>query len=316
MKQHTEISRRSFLGAITVATCCGAISSFTPVTLFAGEVPAVEHPMQQPKNFTDKDRCPNCGMGLNMWARTRHEFTNSEGSHGTCSIRCLADMSKNSGEQPRDVKVALYLKPEQMVHGTSAVYVVGSSAKGTMTMNSKIAFDSREAAEKFTARYGGTVTDYKKTLAMATMELGMSRPKIEAKRRKKGKFAEPSVDARCVVCDMYPARYPGYRCQATTTDKKRYHFCSTQCMVYFKADPKKYLGHEAKIKSYWVTALPDGGFEYGGSLYYLVGSSVMGPMGLEALPYRSKADAQATAKKEGGRVVRFGELNPEVVMGS
>lgn len=122
-----EMSRRYLLKTAMVAGS------------WAADAPAIEHPLMKPGRFTDKGRCPNCGMGLNMWGRTRHAFSNSEGAHETCSIRCLADMSRNLGEEPHDVRAALYLEPEKTVPADEAVYVVGSSAAGTMTMRSKVA---------------------------------------------------------------------------------------------------------------------------------------------------------------------------------
>ena len=67
------------------------------------------------------------------------------------------------------------------------------------------------------------------------------------------------------------------------------------------------------IKSTWVTVYPEGGYEYAAGLYYLVGSSIMNPMGREALPLRSKTVAETVAKEKGGKVVRFTALKPAQV---
>ncbi len=310
-----EISRRVILKAAVIGSCYSVACSSLPLVAWAGDVPAVEHPMLTPGNYTNKGRCPNCGMNLNMWARTRHEFENSEGEFATCSIRCLADMSVNTDENPAKVQVAVYLQPEKMVDAAQASYLIGSTASGTMTMKSKIAFASKEAAEEFSSTHGGKVVDFNGALTAATKELTMSRPKIEAKRKKKGKIEDPGPEARCPVCGMYPARYPQHRSQLSTADGKRYHFCSSQCLIAFQANPKQYVKDAAKTKSIWVTVFPDGGYEYGMGLYYLVGSSILGPMGKEALPYRSKVAADKAASENGGKVVRFKALNPALVMG-
>lgn len=308
-------SRRVVLKAALVSSCYGVACSALPVMAWAEDFHGVEHPMKNPAKYTTKGRCPNCGMSLNMWARTRHEFSNSEGEFAVCSIRCLADMSNNTGEKAANVKVADYMEPENMLAAEQAAYVVGSKAKGTMTMKSKIAFPTGEAAEEFSAKAGGKVVAFDGALQMASKELGMSRPKIEAKRKKKGKIEEPTADARCLVCGMYPARYPAHRCQLSVADGKRYHFCSTQCLVNFQANSKEYVKGGVKTRSTWVTVFPDGGTEYAMGLYYLVGSSIMGPMGKEALPYRNKAAATKAASENGGKVVRFKGLSPALVMG-
>lgn len=305
------LQRSLTTGVFVIAANC------IPTIMLAAETsPSIEHPLKKPKKYTDKGRCPNCGMMLNMWARTRHEFSDSDGSHTTCSIRCMADMSQNSGEKPKNGRVALYLHPEKMVAVTTASYVVGSSAKGTMTMKSKLAFASDAEAADFAKQYGGNVVPFATVLSSATKELSMSRPNIEKKRKKKGKIAEPNAETRCVVCGMYPARYPEHRCQISTKEGETQHFCSSQCMVSFLADPKEYVKKSITVKSVWVTVSHEQSYEYALGLYYLVGSQIMGPMGKEAIPYRSKAMAEKAAKDHGGRVVRYKELTPKHIFGS
>lgn len=279
---------------------------------FASIVNAAEimHPMKDQKQFT-KGNCPNCGMMLNMWARTRHTFTLSEGNFETCSIRCMADFSQKAGENPQNVNVAIYHHPEKMIPAEKAIYVIGSDAKGAMTMKSKIAFGSKDEVEKFVGSHGGKVENFSKTLTMATSELEKSRPKIAMKRKKMGKIKEPSKDDHCVECGMYPARYPEHRSQILTADGKTLHFCSTKCMTNYMIGTDE-SGKKQKIASIWVTVYPDGGYEYAKGLYYVVGSKIMGPMGSEPLPFRMKADAQKFAQKNGGKVMRFEQVKNEM----
>jgi len=109
---------------------------------------------------------------------------------------------------------------------------------------------------------------------------------------------------------MYPARYPENRCQLSTAKGETFHFCSSHCLVNFLADPQQFAGTGIQIRSIWVTIPQEQSYEYAIGLYYLVGSSIMGPMGKEAIPYRSRAMAETAAKKHGGQVVRFKELSP------
>jgi len=85
--------------------------------------------------------------------------------------------------------------------------------------------------------------------------------------------------------------------------------------VGFLANPKKYLQKGVKTKSVWVTVPQEQSYEYAMGLYYLVGSSIMGPMGRAALPYRSKSTAETTAKIHDGQVLRFNKLTPQLVYG-
>lgn len=312
-----DITRRNLLkGSLLAGTLLTVSNIVPPFVLAMDNTAAIEHPLKNPKKYSAKGRCPNCGMMLNMWARTRHEFSNAEGAHTTCSIRCMADMSQNSGEKPSDTKTALYLHPQTMVRADTASYVIGSLANGTMTAKSKLAFASDTEAAGFVKQYGGKVVPFATALEMATKELSVSRPKIEMKRKKRGKIVDPTSVTRCTVCGMYPARYPEHRCQVSTGDGKTEHFCSSQCLVNFLADPTQYLKKTVQVKSTWVTVPHEQSYEYAMGLYYLVGSSLMGPMGKEAFPYRSKATAETVAKKHGGRVLQFKGLTPQALKGN
>lgn len=275
----------------------------------------IEHPMMKPANYTDKGNCPNCGMMLNMWARTRHAFSNSEGEFETCSIHCVADMSLKAGEAPKNVRAAIYLAPEKMVPAEQVFYVIGSSAPGTMTTKSKIAFASEKEAQDFVAAKGGTVSSFPGVFEMATNGLATDRPAIDEKRKKSGKILVPTEKDACVSCGMYPQRYPQNRSQVLTADKTTLHFCSTRCLINYMANPKQYIDNPSKAAYTWVTVHPDGDFDYANGLYYVVGSKVHGPMGLEAIPFRKKADAQTFAGKEGGKVMRFSEITPVMLQG-
>jgi copper chaperone NosL len=311
-----------------IVICCMAvymISSGSTSHLYAMEhdqramkdikkAPDIEHPMMNPEIYSTKKRCPNCGMMINMWARTRHSFTHPEGDFTTCSIRCMADKAVNSGETPADGQVALYLEPDKMIPVEKASYVIGSSAKGTMTMKSKIAFENKQAAEKFAAAYGGQIVGFEGTFATATMELPKSRMMIDKKRKKTGKIKEPTEKDHCGVCGMYPARFPNHNSQIWAKSGKTIHFCSTKCLINFNAEPEKYIKEPVMAKMTWVTLYSNGMYESAFGPYYVVGSKVHGPMGAEALPFKAKKNAEEFAKIQGGKIVSFSQLTPKLIM--
>lgn len=275
--------------------------------------PPVEHPMMKPKMYSKVKHCNNCGMMINMWARTRHSYKHPEGEFTSCSIRCLADKVKNSSEDAKDVQVALYMKPEKMIFAAEAVYVIGSSAPGTMTMHSKIAFASNNQAGHFASMYGGKVVDFEEAFAEATMELPKSAVMIDKKRKKTGKIKEVTADTRCVVCGMKVANFPQHDSQVLLKDKSSIHFCSTQCLVKYNANPGQYVDKPLMSKMTWTKVYPEGGYESSIGLYYVVGSKIHGPMGKEAIPFRMKKAAEIFAAEEGGQIVSFKELVPSMV---
>jgi nitrous oxide reductase accessory protein NosL len=280
----------------------------------AKQVPNIEHPIKKPKMYSKTPLCPNCGMMINMWARTRHSFHHPEGDMTTCSIRCLADKTVNSGAAAKNVQVALYTDPDKMVAVEKATYVIGSATPGTMTMKSKIAFEDTASAEQFASTYGGKVTDFQGAFTAAKMELPKSRMLIDKKRRKTGKIKEPAEKDSCTVCGMYPASYPKHNCQIWAKDGSTLHFCSTQCLVNYNANPAKYLKKPVKTKMSWVTLFSDEMYESAIGAYYVIGSKVNGPMGKEAIPFKIKKNAEEFVKTNGGKIVSFSQLTPELVM--
>lgn len=291
-----------------------ALDQNQPARATENKVPDIEHPIKNPKMYSEAMICPNCGMMINMWARTRHTFHHPEGEFTTCSIRCLADKSVSSGADADNIHVALYIDPDKLIPAEDASYVIGSKAPGTMTMKSKIAFADSASAEKFVSGYGGQVVDFHAALAEAKMELSNSRMMIDAKRKKTGKIKEPTEKDSCTVCGMPPANHPKHNCQILTMDGSTLHFCSTQCMVNFNADPLKYMKEPPKTKMDWVTLYSDGMYESAVGSYYVVGSEVAGPMGREAIPFKLRNNAEEFVKTNGGKIVSYSQLTPALVM--
>ncbi len=299
--------------AILIAAVAVACPVLSPLLAQADEPCTVQHPLMPPmKEFSGQ--CPNCGMVRSMWARTWMTFKNSQGDFGVCSFHCLADMAMKSGEEPKSVMTALYLDPKQMISADKASFVVGSKAKGTMTMKSKLTFPSKAEAEQFAKTCGGEVVGFAEALKMAKEGVPKENVVITKNRLDAGKIVEPEDNKdQCPVCAMYPARYPRNKCQIATEDKKIYHFCSTQCLFEFMKDPTKYAKKEVKPFLLWVVDYPSGAWISGRTAYYVVGSKVQGPMGHEAIAFDTKKSAEEVAVKEGGKVLTFSEVGPDKI---
>jgi copper chaperone NosL len=122
-----------------------------------------------------------------------------------------------------------------------------------------------------------------------------------------------TADTVCVVCNMKVAKYPEHDCQILLADNSSIHFCSTQCLINYVADPGQYVDKPAASEMIWVKVFPSGDYENAIGLYYVVGSKLFGPMGREAIPFRSKQAAEALVSEEDGKIVRFEELTPQMV---
>ena len=307
----SEQSRREFM--ITIGKGIGVVC-LLPIPALAEGPCAVKHPIMPPDKKLP-GQCPNCGMVRPMWARTWKTFENSEGKSQACSFHCLADMALKSGEDPRNVQVALYTDPKVMVPAGSAYFVVGSSAKGTMTMTSKLAFGSKAEAAKFMESCGGKVMGYKDALQLAKAGVEKENQMIAKKRLKMGKIVEPlDKQDKCPVCGMYPARYPKHKCQIQTRDKSVHHFCSTHCLFKFLNDSAKFVGSKVQPFLIWVVDYNSGAWIGGRAAYYVVGSGKKGPMGKEAFVFDKMVDAKKFAEMHGGKAIIFGGVSIGKIM--
>lgn len=296
--------------SLLVFVAFGVMMSFPIVSLncFAADPCNVQHPLDPPDGSLS-GQCPNCGMGRPMWARTWITFENCQGKTESCSFHCLADVALKSGEDPKNVKVASYLEPSKLLPAETAWFVVGSKAKGTMTMTSKVAFPSQQEAEKFAAACGGKVMSFAETFALAKEAIAQENKVVNERRLKSGKIIEPQDNKdQCIVCQMYPARYPYNKCQLHASGNQVYHFCSTQCLFEFLENASKYGKTDAKPMMIWVVDHPTGNWISANTAYYVVGSKVKGPMGAEALAFDNLQAAKSFADKEGGEVLTMGQV--------
>lgn len=302
--------RRVFIRNFLVGA--GLISVF-PREMLAQSLCEVEHPLMPP-NTKFKGMCHNCGMMRPMWARTWHSYELSGQQLEVCSLHCLAESSINSGTTPQNLQVALYLEPEKSLPVERVFYVVGSKAPGTMTMQSKLAFVSKEKAEAFAKECGGKVVPFNEAYQAAVATIAKENQMIERNRISSGKIVEPGDKDGCVVCGMYPARYPKNKCQLQTADGAVVHFCCTQCLFEFLANPAKYEHAGVQAKLIWVIDFDNGQWIYAKNAFYVLGSGVRGPMGKEAFPFVSAEIAKRFIAAHSGELARFNSVTIEQIM--
>lgn len=303
--------RRQFIRNLLAGA---GIIAILPGVLLANNNCSVQHPFM-PAKLEFKGACHNCGMMRPMWARTWYTYESGNKSLQVCSMHCLAEASLNAGMAPENVQVALYLDPAKLIPVDQAFYVVGSKARGTMTMNSKLAFESKQAAEAFAGECGGSVVPFSGAYQAAQKTIGKENKMIDHNRHKKGKIVEPVHDKDvCPVCGMYAARFPKNKCQLQTKDGEVVHFCATQCLFEFLKNPDKYKHAGLKVKFLWVTDYESGSWIFGQNAYYVMGTNVKGPMGREAFSFVNLENARKFASANGGKVERFAGVTIDKIL--
>lgn len=138
------------------------------------------------------------------------------------------------------------------------------------------------------------------------------RPVVAAHRPQPQSIAE---QASCGVCGMYPARFPQWQTQIIFSDGTMVPFDGAKDMFKYLLKMAEYnkQRNRGEVAAVWVRDYAGGGWLDGEGAFYVVGSSVMGPMGQELVPFASAPAAMEFQGKNGGTVSRFSEINLEVI---
>ena len=120
----------------------------------------------------------------------------------------------------------------------------------------------------------------------------------------------------CPVCGMIVSKYPNWIATVVWKDGHAHHFDGAKDMFKFlQALPKYAPGHKPdEIRFIAVTDFYNLEKIEAGKALYVMGSDVMGPMGLELVPLATRADAEDFLKDhKGKRILRYDEVTPEII---
>jgi len=144
--------------------------------------------------------CVSCGMTLPMFYKTNHAATHGDNVEQYCSLHCLAETNmKNKGTLKNIIVVDV--KSLEFIDARTATYVVGSSKKGTMTMNSKYAFAKKKDAKKFAQKFGGKIRNFENTYKIASKSLEKEMKMIAKKQAKMAQKGEMMYNKMCKKTD-------------------------------------------------------------------------------------------------------------------
>lgn len=137
-------------------------------------------------------KCPYCGMDRKMWNHSRHLIHYSDNMvDPTCSLHCAAiSLSLNLDRNPKAIYAADFgsdAKIKPLVNVDQATYVIGSTLKGTMTKNSKMAFASTSTADSVQSAKGGKTGDFDQALTESYLSMARDTMMIRKKRAMKRK---------------------------------------------------------------------------------------------------------------------------------
>lgn len=122
--------------------------------------------------------------------------------------------------------------------------------------------------------------------------------------------------ARCPVCGMYPARSPRWAAQSIFKDGASHSFDSPIDLFFFLQRVEHYDSRYTlnDIAASFVTDFESGQWIEASSAFFVLGSSVLGPMRDADLPaFGTREAAQTFARKRGGKTLMFTHMTPELI---
>ncbi|MBZ0091691.1 MAG: nitrous oxide reductase accessory protein NosL [Sulfuricellaceae bacterium] len=128
---------------------------------------------------------------------------------------------------------------------------------------------------------------------------------------------EPAKTAACALDGMLLMDYPGPKGQIQYDKGETDFFCDTVEMlsIYLRPEQQKRVKGiftQDMGKADWKN--PVGHWIDAKSAYYVLGSTRQGSMGPTLASFANVADADAFAKQYGGKVLRFKEITPDMVI--
>jgi copper chaperone NosL len=120
---------------------------------------------------------------------------------------------------------------------------------------------------------------------------------------------------RCPVCGMYPARYPKFNCQIVFEDGSYEAFDnSIGLLVYLHFPDKTNIKLKPVAGIYFKDYLKEGWLE-ADRAFFVTGSDIRGPMGVQFLPVDSEQAAEELKKQAKGKdIIHFKMINRQYLI--
>ncbi|MBV6409578.1 MAG: nitrous oxide reductase accessory protein NosL [Burkholderiales bacterium] len=193
------MKRRDMLKLSLAATAAGLATSShaqqacptdgTPAQ-FTPKKPADTKPLEN--ELGKYTHCPYCGMDRREHHRARMLVQYSDDLvDGICSIHCLSlSLGVNIDREPKNIWGPDYgatAEPRPLVSVEQLTYLIGADLKHAMTKRSKHSFASREIAEQFRLKHGGTFGDFDEALKQSYLDMAADVAQIRRNREERRK---------------------------------------------------------------------------------------------------------------------------------
>lgn len=129
-------------------------------------------------------------------------------------------------------------------------------------------------------------------------------------------FPKPTKEDRCPVCGMFVHKYHKWAAGLVFHSGARYFHCCPKCMFHNLHNVPKYQPGETRenIRQIWVTEYYTTRQTEARDVFFVVGTNLVGPMGLDLIPVKGK-DAAENLKRDyqGELILSLEQITPEEV---
>ena len=128
---------------------------------------------------------------------------------------------------------------------------------------------------------------------------------------------DPGTRDTCPVCGMFVAKYPEWTATVLYKDGHAHHFDGAKDLFKYLLDLSRWApGHDAAdIAAVAATDYYSLERIAARGAWYVIGSDVLGPMGHELIPLRTREDAEEFMDDHAGRrILRFDEVTPQLLL--
>jgi nitrous oxide reductase accessory protein NosL len=131
-------------------------------------------------------------------------------------------------------------------------------------------------------------------------------------------FSQPikiESNKECPLCGMYPARYPQFNCQIVFKDGSYEAFDSAVGLLVYLLFPDKTGIKPKPVNRIYFKDYQKESWLEADKAFFVTGSEIMGPMGIEFLPADSEQAAKALKKQEQGKdIIHFRKINRQYMI--
>ena len=130
--------------------------------------------------------------------------------------------------------------------------------------------------------------------------------------------ADPQIipeELSCGKCAMFPASYPQWQSQVIFKDGTMSAFDGCKCMFGFIHNMSQFdtVHTRDDIAKIWVRDFNSGEWVDATAAKFVIGSSVMGPMGKELIPFKEQDAAAKFQQKNGGQLAGYDAITMETL---